>query len=168
MINFVISSILSSLIYSTYLEVKDYKLGEKKSGKKINFEELSYESEDIKKDLKRYLFDQIKDISNLDYLIPIYNIYIMIERILMEESYIDDYKELFDEVIPEINSLERKVRKENYELLKLTMEQTKLNLKDYKLIENDVPESIFEEIIDLNNLEYSDKGNVKVLEKKNS
>ena len=92
MINFVISSILSSLIYSTYLEVKDYKLGEKKSGKKINFEELSYESEDIKKDLKRYLFDQIKDISNLDYLIPIYNIYIMIERILMEESYIDDYK----------------------------------------------------------------------------
>ena len=48
------------------------------------------------------------------------------------------------------------------------MEQTKLNLKDYKLIENDVPESIFEEIIDLNNLEYSDKGNVKVLEKKNS
>lgn len=168
MINFVISSILSSLIYSTYLEVKDYKLGEKKSGKKINFEELSYESEDIKKDLKRYLFDQIKDISNLDYLIPIYNIYIMIERILMEESYIDDYKELFDEVIPEINSLERKVRKENYELLKLTMEQTNLNLKDYKLIENDVPESIFEEIIDLNNLEYSDKGNVKVLEKKNS
>lgn len=168
MFNFVISSILSSLIYSTYLEVKDYKLGEKKSGKKINFEELSYESEDIKKDLKRYLFDQIKDISNLDYLIPIYNIYIMIERILMEESYIDDYKELFDEVIPEINSLERKVRKENYELLKLTMEQTKLNLKDYKLIENDVPESIFEEIIDLNNLEYSDKGNVKVLEKKNS
>ena len=168
MFNFVISSILYSLIYSTYLEVKDYKLGEKKSGKKINFEELSYESEDIKKDLKRYLFDQIKDISNLDYLIPIYNIYIMIERILMEESYIDDYKELFDEVIPEINSLERKVRKENYELLKLTMEQTKLNLKDYKLIENDVPESIFEEIIDLNNLEYSDKGNVKVLEKKNS
>ena len=168
MFNFVISSILSILIYSTYLEVKDYKLGEKKSGKKINFEELSYESEDIKKDLKRYLFDQIKDISNLDYLIPIYNIYIMIERILMEESYIDDYKELFDEVIPEINSLERKVRKENYELLKLTMEQTKLNLKDYKLIENDVPESIFEEIIDLNNLEYSDKGNVKVLEKKNS
>lgn len=64
--------------------------------------------------------------------------------------------------------MEKTIRRENYVLLKLTLEHTKLDLCGYELKEDNVSQKMLYEITDSNNLNIYENENVKMLEKKNN